>query len=60
MEIKLRTTECKEVKKILSLYGWEFEIRGSVFCIPLYEGADEESAMECLEEILDGISFIFE
>lgn len=56
--ITITTLNPEDVIRILSLNGWEFENTANEIYIPLGEGADEDSVLDQLEELLDGIPFI--
>lgn len=56
--ITITTLNPEDAIRILSLNGWEFESTANEIYIPLGEGADEESVLDQLEDILDGIPFI--
>lgn len=58
--ITITTLNPEEVIRILSLNGWEFENTANEIYIPLGEGADEDSVLDQLEELLEGIPFIFQ
>lgn len=58
--ITITTLNPEEVTRILSLNGWEFENTANEIYIPLMEGADEDSVLDQLEELLDGMPFILQ